>query len=182
MARKKYKNLFKVETVEYDNRIRQEIVYTGDYYITDMPGNLERRYKICLLLIPVIMAVLFIGAGFLDNDGSRAFYVVMPYVIQFLPISFMIISAVSFYPKSKLTVVQYEKTFKRIGIAGIWVLILSFASVLGEVVFLLAGHGNTPEQELVFLVCSIITAVSAVAALRIHGKIRFRTEPNEKNG
>ena len=73
MARKKYKNLFKVETVEYDNRIRQEIVYTGDYYITDMPGNLERRYKICLLLIPVIMAVLFIGAGFLDNDGSRAF-------------------------------------------------------------------------------------------------------------
>ncbi|NLM10404.1 MAG: hypothetical protein GX213_06450 [Clostridiaceae bacterium] len=178
---KKYKDLFKVETVEYKNRVKQEVMYTGDYYITDMPQKLMRKYKICLILISVFMAILFLYIGLLNNDGSRVLYVVMPYILQFLPISFMIISAASFYPKEKLTVVQYEKTFTRIRTTGTWILILSFASILGEVIFIIAGYGNTPKLELVFLVCNIIIAVFAIITLQIHSKIKFKTEQNNRN-
>lgn len=167
--------------VETKNGIKQEAIYIGNYYKTDMPKDLERKYKACLILMPVLMAILFVGMGLLNNDGSRVFYVVMPYILQFLPISYMIISAFSFYRNSKLTVIQYDKTYTRIKTTGTGVLILSFASIIGEVIFALKGNGKTPTLELIFLVCNISIAVLAVVTLHIHSKIKFKTEPNSNS-
>lgn len=180
MRMKKYRDLFRVEVVESEDRVKQEVVYTGDYYITDMPQNQGRKYKMFLLLTSVVMALLFLYMGLLNNDGSRIIYVAMPYMLQFLPISYMIISVISFYPKYKLTVVQYEKTFTRIRTAGTWVLILSLAGILGEIIFIFRGYGNTLKQELAFLSCNIITAICAIVVLQLHSKIKFKTVQSGK--
>jgi len=181
MRMKKYRDLYKVELVESNVRVKQKVVYTGDYYKLDMPKKQEYKYKISLISIPAIMAVLFICMGLLNNDGSRIFYIVMPYTLQFLPIAYMIISAVSFYPKDVLTAVQYEKTYIRIRTAATWMLILSCASILGEIIFILRGVGSTFKMELIFLFCNIIIAVLAIIILQIHGRITFRTVQNDKN-
>lgn len=169
-----------METVESNDRVKQKVVYTGEYYKTDLLKEQEQKYKICLVLIPVIMAALFIYMGLLNNDGSRVFYVVMPYVLQFLPIAYMIISAVSFFPKNMLTVAQYDKTYMRIRTSGTWILILALASILGEILYIVRGYGNTLELEIIFLVCNIIISILAFITLRIHAKIKFKMVQNDK--
>lgn len=175
---KKYKDLFKVEMVETRKGLKQKVIYTGKYYVADMPKNDERRYKLCLVIIPFLIAALFIFMGLLNNDGSRVFYVVMPYILQFLPISYMIISAVLLYINEQLTEMQYDKSFIRYKSSATGVLILSFAAIMGEIVFVLKGSGSTPELELIFLICNIIIALSAVATLQIHKKMKFKTKEN----
>lgn len=179
MNKKKYKKLYKVKTVETERGIKQKAVYIGSYYTPDMPLNEERKLKVLLLFTSIIMAVLFICMGFLNNDGSRVFYVVMPYVLQFLPISFMIVSTLSFYPKNKLTEIQYEKTFTRIRTSCTGILILSFASILGEIIFIYRGAGNTPKLELLFLVINIVSTIFAIISLQIHKKIKFKSASDE---
>jgi len=178
MLNKKYRNLFRVETVESGKHVRQKVVYTGDYYKTDMPKKQEKVCKVLLIAIPVVMAVLFVYMGLLDNNGSRTFYVVLPYVLQFLPISYSIISAVSFYPKEMLTVIQYEKAYIRIRTSGMWILILSVAGIIGEIVYILGGYGDTPGLEIIFLICNFAMAGLAMVIINIHSRIKFKMVPN----
>lgn len=175
---RKYRDLFRVELVESKNRVKKKVIYTGDYYKTDMPRDQIVKYKICFILVSVLMAALFFCMGLLNNDGSRTFYVVFPYILQLLPIAYTIISAVSFYPKEVLTVVQYEKAFIRIRTAGTWILILSVAGAIGETVYILGGYGNTVNLELIFLICNLVMAALAIVILSIHSRIKFKTVPN----
>lgn len=61
---KKYRDLFRVETVESGKGTKKRIIYTGDYYKSDIPQEQAKKYKMCLILISAIMAVLFFIWGF----------------------------------------------------------------------------------------------------------------------
>ncbi|UZQ86325.1 hypothetical protein ODU73_000750 [Thermoclostridium stercorarium] len=128
----------------------------------------------CLILISAIMAVLFFYMGLLNNDGSRVFYVVLPYVLQFLPIAYTVMSSVSLYPKDILTVVQYEKSYVRIKASGTWILILSIAGSIGDIIYIFGKYGNKIELELTFLICNFAMAILAIIILRIHNRIKFK--------
>lgn len=110
----------------------------------------------------------------MNNDGSRVFYVVLPYVLQFLPIAYTVMSSVSLYPKDILTVVQYEKSYVRIKASGTWILILSIAGSIGDIIYIFGKYGNKIELELTFLICNFAMAILAIIILRIHNRIKFK--------
>jgi hypothetical protein len=67
-----------------------EYKYTGEYYRFDMPGEKIREMKWIYAALALSTAILFLIAGFINNEGSKVIYVSLPYVVLLLPIGFMV--------------------------------------------------------------------------------------------
>lgn len=179
LVSKKYRDQFEVQTEKTKNGIKQKVVYTGRYYVTDLPIDKMRRYQVSFKRLSAIIALLFIGMGFLNNDGSRVFYVVFPYVILFLPVLYMIFASITFSRKGeKLTIPDYEKSFVRLKTTGIGILVLSVASAVGDLVYVLSGHGNTMGLEILFIIGALTIAFCAFLVVQVHKHIQFVPSEN----
>ncbi len=176
---RKYKEQFEIQTVETQNGLRKKAVYRGDYYLPAVPAEKLSRYKAALKGSSLVMALFFIGMGFINNDGSRVFYVILPYAVLFLPIFFMLISTITFGKvKDKLTVPEYDKTVVRIRVTAMAAFILALAGAVGGLVFVLSGKGITPGREIIFLCGYLAIAFSAFLSIQIHKKVQYT--PMEK--
>lgn len=67
-----------------------EYKYTGEYYRFDMPSEKIREMKWIYAALALSTAILFLIAGFINNEGSKVIYVSLPYVVLLLPIGFMV--------------------------------------------------------------------------------------------
>lgn len=63
-----------------------EFVYTGEYYRFDMPQQKINGLKLIYSVLALATAVAFLVSGFLNNEGSRVMYVILPYAALFLPV------------------------------------------------------------------------------------------------
>lgn len=172
---KKYRDQYTIQPIKTANGFTERIQYTGVYYVTDLPTEKLQKYKSAFIGISVVIALLFVMMGFLNNDGSRVLVIMLPYAILFLPIVFMIISSVSFYRnQGRLTTPIYDKSFKRLKTAGIGILVLSSASVVGDVFYMFSGQGKATVMEMIFVICGMMIAVVAFLSVQIHKKIPFR--------
>lgn len=174
---RKYRGHYAIETVETKNGLRKRAVYTGQYYSTLLPEDRLNRYKAAFKSISMIAVLVYVGMGFVNNSGSRVIYVILPYAVLFLPVSFMLITSMSFgKTKERLTVPEYEKTFVRMKTAGMGALILAVAGAAGVMVFILTGKGSTPGLEILYLTGYIVIAFLAFLCVQIHGKVSFTKE------
>lgn len=174
---RKYKEQFEIQTVESQDGLRKKVVYQGDYYSATVPAEKMNRYKAALKGASLVIALFFIGMGFINNDGSRVFYIILPYAVLSLPIFFMLISSIAFgRTKDKLTVPEYDKTVLRIRTAAIAAFISAAAGAVGGLTFILSGKSGTPGQEIIFMVGYLAIAVCAFLSIQIHKKVQYVRE------
>jgi hypothetical protein len=171
---RKYKDQFKIQTLKTDNGFKEQVIYQGNYYSAAVPAEKLKRYKAALKGSSLVMALLFIGMGLINNDGSRVFYVILPYALLSLPLFFMLISTIAFNKaKDKLTVPEYEKTVVRVKTTANAAFILSTAGAVGGLFFILSGKGSTPGREIIFLCGYLAIALSAFLSIQIHKKVQY---------
>lgn len=64
---------------------KKDILYTGDYYTSAIDAGNKKKIVLQCILALALLTALFLGAGFLNNDGSRNFFIVMPFIFLVLP-------------------------------------------------------------------------------------------------
>ncbi|MCB2179490.1 hypothetical protein KQH54_00035 [bacterium] len=171
MSMKRFKEDYKlVSTTDERGREKLKPVYRGDYYEVSLDEHgllLFKRY--CFLLF-VAIAVLHIGAGFLNNPGMYQFYVVIPYAIIFFPLYFLAEGIVR-VPKEKRKYrrEEVELSFGHMKTASKALLILFPIVAVGELVFLLFfSLQESLWLEFVFLSAEIFATLAVYYLIRIH--------------
>jgi len=132
--------------------------YTGDYFDIPLDSQEYKNYKKSSLLLVSGIAVLHIGAGFVNNPGMVGFFVAMPYVAAFL--SLLYFSIVRFQlPKEKDKFRLGESTllFSRMRMAGIFLGISLAGCILGEFAFIRSAPTGEPlTLEIIFLALVVL--------------------------
>ncbi len=177
---RKYKDQFEIKTLKTQNGLKKTAVYQGKYYTAAVPDEKLNRYKAALKGASLTMALIFIGMGFINNDGSRVFYCILPYAVLFLPVFYMLLSSIAFgRKKNELTVPEYDKTVVRIRTSAIAAFIVAIAGATGAMFFVLSGKGNTPGQEIVFIIGYVAIALCAFFSMQIHKKVQYEQVDNK---
>ncbi len=144
MIKNKYKDDYSRFTRLTDKgRVVEEICYTGDYYI--LPFNMERKKKTNLVNVGFSMLLLGIltAAGMVNQESSRTFWIVYPYIIIFLPLGYMILGAVSYLGAPlRMQKAHYETGLARINHSLKGTMALSAVCVILTIVYIILHFGS----------------------------------------
>lgn len=138
-------------------------VYTGVYYMYDLPAGKLKLLKLAYLSISLVLAILFTAGGYLNNPGSRVLYVILPYITMFLPIAFIISDTVKIiFSDNKMTFKQYNRSVLQLKRSVIALIAISAAAITGEISYLIFnGTKALLSSEIpYFLVCFAIFCIS----------------------
>jgi len=144
----------------YVKNERGEYEYRGEYYVFDATRTALLRLKIAYAALSFAMMAIFVLIGLTDTPGGRVFYVLLPYVAIFLPLSIIIIDAAQlFFLPPEMTRKQYDTVVRQMRRSSIAQAALSSLAILGEVIFIIAG--GVFRDELWFLGGLVIIAALA---------------------
>lgn len=139
-------------------RVVDDICYTGDYYV--LPFDKEQKKKTNRVNIgyTVVLIALQIAAGMLNQDSSRTFWIVYPYLFIFLPLAYMFVGAVSYYSDPlRMQKAQYETGLARIRRSCIGAMVLTGISAVLDVVYIILHHAEIHMgREILYLLCHIL--------------------------
>lgn len=172
MASKKYiKDYDLVEVEDEQGRVKQTVIYKGDYFTLDLEERQIKQSKRIFIILSFAVLLIHIAAGFVANPGTYKFYVALPYTIAFLPLFFLIM-AVFRLPSEKR---RYRKeeiglSYDRIRKNSLFYLILTAVGLLGMLAYMFFFRGDAPlSLELVFYA---LLVVSALFSWQIYKKVR----------
>lgn len=138
-------------------------VYTGVYYMYDLPAGKLKLLKFTYLSISLVLAILFTAGGYINNPGSRVIYVILPYITMFLPIVFMLSDAVKIiFSDNKMTFKQYDRSVLQLKRSGTALIVISAAAIAGEISYLIFNGASAVLSSEIpyFLVCFAIFSIS----------------------
>ena len=176
MSRKKYINAY--ETVyEYDEdgRETRRVNYRGDIYeiVTDEVNI--KKYKMTQIIIVVLVFLIQLALGFINNAGGRILYVSLPYLIAFLPMAYWFIAATRLpSEKKELRLEIVDLGFKRSKVMSLLIAIFSGIAILGAIVFLIFFSEGNILKDLLFLLGQLIVFTLALFAHLQSRKIIIR--------
>lgn len=172
MASKKYiKDYDLVEFEDEQGRIKQTVIYKGDYFTLNLEERQIKQSKRVFIILAFAVMLVHIAAGFVANPGTYKFYVALPYTIAFLPIFFLIMAAFRLPGEKR----RYRKeeiglSFDRIRKTSFLYLILTAVGLLGMLAYMFFFRGDDPlSPELVFFALLVI---SALVSWWIYQKVR----------
>lgn len=144
MIKNKYKDDYSWFTRLTDKgRVVDDICYTGDYYI--LPFNMERKKKTNLVNIgfSVLLLGILTAAGMVNQESSRTFWIVYPYIFIFLPLGYMILGAVSYLSVPlRMQKAHYETGLARINHSLKGTMALSAVCVILTIVYIILHFGS----------------------------------------
>lgn len=151
---RKYRELY----VDVGNR---EYKYTGAYYRFDLPAEKIGTMKLLYSAMALLTAILFIAAGFINNQGSRVIYVVLPYVALLLPIGFMLWDVAQIVLlKGDMTQKQYDCSVVQLRTVATASAILSFLASIGDIVYMaVSAGGEHLGKEILFLILVMLVGI-----------------------
>lgn len=156
--------------IETDERGREKkvAVYRGRYFEIDAEENEIVKFRRNSLILIVAIIILHVVGGFIDNPGMYAFYVALPYVINFLPLYFMIAGGLRLPgEKRKFRRDEIGLSFERIRKSNLFALILLGVVLLGEIVFLIWFAGEGRPQEILFMGIELLAIIGAYFLYRM---------------
>lgn len=173
MAKKRaYVNDYDINTeIVRDGKKRKEktnIIYHGKYYRIQMDDKKIKKAKWLNVIYGIIFALLFAFLGFLNNDGSRIIYVVLPYVFLFLPIFYTNMGTIKLLNiTGDMTVKEYDFTVERMKKTTLSLLILSIACALGEILYLIRYNiTEIASKDYIFLSGILIMIGAAILFMK----------------
>lgn len=154
------KNRFKDDYSQYarlngKGRVVDDICYTGDYYA--LPFDSERKKRTNLVNMGAALAFLVIqtAAGMVNQDSSRTFWIVYPYLFVFLPVAYFLIGAVSYWGcPLRMQKAQYETGLARIRRSCAGAMVMAGICMALDLVYIFIHHGDVRMgREIVYLLC-----------------------------
>lgn len=181
--KKYYKDYKLVSKKMPDGKIKQVAVYIGKYYICRLNETEFRKFKLYFLTLVLCSGTAAIGAGFLNNPGSRVAYVALPYVSLFLPIVFSFLGTIGFITSGiKLEQAAYDKTKIRLYRSTIWQIVLSSIALLGDILFIIIEKDkDIISTELIFTGSMLLILVLNIIFLQLQKKVIYQVEDPDYN-
>ena len=177
---KDYKTILSVN--EEGEQIRT-YEYQGDYFRLPFGVDQMRKFKYIFLLALAGIIITHVIGGFVNNPGMRNFYVVIPYVLAFLPIFNLLRSGVRLPVEERI----YRReeigvTYERFSNHSLVLLIALGVCLAGEVVFLLLFSDGSPAiSEYNFLAAEITaTALASIIYLNVRKIVITKASDGEK--
>ena len=159
MGMKKYLDDYKT-VVSFDEKGKQvrTYLYKGELFRMPFTASVMRKFKTIFLLMLAGAFGAHLAGGFLNNDGMRKIYVVLPYVLGFLPLFNLLRSG------SRLPVEERSYRRDEIGVSyerftnhSLFLLVAVGLCLIGEIVYLLfSAKGQIDAAEYLFLALEII--------------------------
>ncbi len=130
--------------------------YAGDYYL--FPGAEAEKKKIFIKnsVFVLLYFLLIITAGMLDNEGSRNFFIAVPYVFLFLPAVYLSLGTVaSLKLNEKMERPVYDRALGRMYRNCIGIMSVSLYLCMADSIFIFlrfrGGEDFLVVREVVFL-------------------------------
>ncbi len=177
---KDYKTILSVD--EKGEQIRT-YEYQGDYFKLPFSAAQMRKFKTIFLLALAGGIIAHIIAGFVNNPGMRNFYVVIPYVLTFLPMFNLLRSGIRLpVEERKYRREEIGVTYERFSNHSLVLLIALGVCLAGEVIYLLLFSDGSPAiSEYNFLVAEIAAlAMSLIIFFNVKKIVITRASNDEK--
>ncbi len=170
MVSTKYNKYYRT-TAEQDKngKMKTVVVYTGPYYIYDIPKAKAKKLLILLSALGVIGTGIFVGSLLFYSEITRIFYVSVPYACNFLSLAMILMGILNLWNgKEKLTIEQYDKSIPRIRGFSIGGMIFIIASLIGSTVaFLISEDVHFAGTNIIFLVCEVLLFINMLCMLKV---------------
>ncbi len=181
----KYSKEYEYRDVTDENgKASVETVYVGTYYNRFLSDEEFAKLKTESTITGVAELVLFVAGGMFNSGASRDARVMIPYVLSFLSIAYLLmgVRALRRTPE-RMTTKQYEHSFGRTARSMIFTAILSLATVIMDIVFLVnaADRVRSPQDPL-FLITAILMAVAAVICFKRNGSLLSCAQAEQSQG
>jgi MFS family permease len=167
---KDYENVVQTDEFGFERKVP---VYIGQYFEVNLDETRLRRVRGFSLLLIGLIVIGQLAVGFIANQAMYSFYISLPYVFSFLPLFFLIDSALRI-PKEKRNYKreEVELSFKRLKSATNFMMALIGIGILGEIVFLIFFSQGFDLKELVFLLVELLVGVSVYLLMRMQKQIK----------
>lgn len=163
--RNRYRDSYRKTTgVDGRGKAITQYVYNGEFYILPFDRRQKRKTNLINAAFTAVMAVLLVLDGMVNQDSSRTFWVVYPYIFIYLPLLFLLLGVVSYMDcGTRIQVDQYDKSIRRIR-RSVWgVIVLSAIAAVCDVVFLVLYHdGIQLGREVIYLAGLLLTAAAGI--------------------
>lgn len=182
--KKYYKDYKLVWKTLPNGKVKEVAEYIGQYYICQLNAKELGRYKLYYLALVLCSGATAIGAGFINNPGSRVAYVALPYVFLFFPITYSFIGTIDFISSSKkIEYAAYAKTKIRIKKSTVWQIVLSVLASLGNVMLtIFVENDGMFWRNWAFTGFMLLILAINIMFLRLQRKVIYRVEdPNYNN-
>ncbi|HOU11270.1 MAG TPA: hypothetical protein PL044_02420 [Clostridiales bacterium] len=140
MTRKKFKEYYQKKTLPGADGPAGRVVYeyTGEYYLLGTARGSLKKQKILLAVSAAGAFTLYACAGFINAQGLRVFYILLPFVAAFLPGALLLIGAMRLLltRKSKLTIFDVSEMHTRTRRSAAAAAVLCAAACAGEIALL----------------------------------------------
>ncbi len=174
MSLKKYANDYElVVTKDEQGNEKTTTQYKGDFFKLSISEADFQIFKSRCVALAIVIAVLHVLGGFINNAGMRQFYVALPYVIVFFPLLYLLIGVFRL-PKPKQKYYRHEigLSFNRVKKASRILLIVSAIGFIGEIVFIIFASAGSPMRlELPFLLTGLLVMVGAFFIISLQKRI-----------
>lgn len=157
--------------------------YQGDYFKLPFSASQMQKFKTTFLLALAGIIIVHIAAGFMNNPGTRNFYVVIPYVLAFLPMFNLLRSGVRLpVEERKYRREEIGVTYERFSNHSLVLVIALAVCLAGEVVYLLFfSEGSPAISEYNFLAAVIAAlAMSLIIFFNVKKVVITRASDDEK--
>lgn len=174
MGKLKYSDFYKKVSIPAENGKpgKDEYIYTGDFFRFDLSNKQIHRFKTLILTISLLSFIIYFFSGFIDTEGSRKFYILLPFVTAFLPQAYMVIAAFQlWFKKNDFTIFDYNRIWLRLKNTGIALICLMSVSITGELLFYFLNLNNISKlKEGGYIFCCCVIIILSYILIRIHKK------------
>ena len=153
-------------------RVVDDICYVGDYYILPLDKEGKKKTNWVNTGFAAVLILIQTAAGMVNQDSSRTFWIVYPYLFIFLPLAYLFIGAVSYWSDPlKMQKAQYETGLARMKRSCIGSAVLMIISAALDVVYIFLHHAEIRMgRELLYLLCHILFLAAAFSYNRYYNK------------
>lgn len=169
---------------DYERTADGSFCYRGTFYKLQLDSQGKRKASLDCFVCAAAMMALFLGSLCINNDGSRVFYILMPYIFCGLPLFYCLRGCDAF--RRAGTVMErreYERGILRIKRSAIAAAVLTGYTAAADLGFLLCNRdavSKKPELAFWFLCAGVFLA--ALYVLRTGRRLQRRTVKEEKMG
>lgn len=176
---KKYYKEYEVVPKSLKNgKVKKDIEYTGQYYISHQNKAELFNYKLICLVLTIVCFVVLIGLGFLKTSVSRIFYITIPYICLFLPAFYSLMGAIRLISSSdKMEHVAYDRSLNRMVKSVAGQMFLSLVTILGTIYYLVTDKSMEGKQNNnIFFLGIVLVLLINVVLLFVRRKIVYKVE------
>lgn len=127
--------------------------YIGNYYELPFDESQKKKTNWINLGFAVGFLIMMIFAGLVNQDSSRTFWVLFPYIFLFLPSAYMAIGAFSYWSVPlKMERADYIGSVIRLRHSATAIIVLSSINIILDFVFILLYHETVQiGKELIYM-------------------------------